>query len=142
MNTVFVLQHSYTIGDREEVKLIGVYASVAGAEAAVSRMGGLPGFRDHPDGFHVDAYQLGQDHWQEGFITTITIMMPLLDEGIEVWRPVQAELMPGGRYRIVTRNDDEDEHWVFATGQVVVCEERILGGDPHLVAVSLAGDAA
>jgi hypothetical protein len=142
MKTVFVLQHSYDIGDREEVKMIGVYASAADAEAAVSRLRGLPGFKYHPDGFHIDAYQLGEDHWQEGFITLIDIMMPLLDEGIDVWRSVEAEMLPGERYRILTQNNNEDEHWLFATGQVVLCEERILEGELHLVAVSLADDTA
>jgi hypothetical protein len=29
----------------------------------------LPGFRDYPEGFHIDEYQLDQDQWREGFIT-------------------------------------------------------------------------
>jgi hypothetical protein len=27
-----------------------------------------PGFCDHQDGFHIDEYLLGQDHWAEGFV--------------------------------------------------------------------------
>jgi hypothetical protein len=26
-----------------------------------------PGFRDHPDDFAFDAYELDVDHWKEGF---------------------------------------------------------------------------
>jgi len=140
MKTVFILQHSYSVGDREEVKLIGVYASLADAEAAVSRLAGQPGFRDHTDGFNIDAYEIGLDHWQEGFVSIVTIMIPLLDENIDVWRPVHAEVLASGRYRIVSQNDDDDEHWAFATNQVVECDERVFEGETHLVAVSIAGD--
>jgi hypothetical protein len=142
MKTVFVLQHSYSVGDREEVKLIGVYASLAEAEAAVSRLVGQPGFIDHADGFNIDAYEIGLDHWQEGFVSIVTIMIPLLDENVDVWRPVHAEVLASGRYRIVSQKDDDDENWAFATNQVVKCEERVFDGETHLVAVSLADDDA
>jgi len=67
--------------------------------------------------------------------------MPLLDEGVDVWRPVQAELLPNHRYRIVTENDSpKDEHWAFATGQVVRCIEREFDGEVALVAVSVSTD--
>jgi len=141
MATVFVVQHSYELEDQEETKLIGAYASCADAEAAVARLREQPGFRDHPQGFHIDSYELGQDHWQEGFVTLVTIMVPLLDEGVEVWRPVHAEVLPGARYRIVTKNDDpEDERWGFTTGQLVQCEERVFDGKRRLVAALLVGD--
>src|SRR5438093_814646 len=38
-----------------------------------------------------------------------TIMIPLLNEGVEVWRPVQAEQLPGGRYRIVSENSNPED---------------------------------
>jgi hypothetical protein len=142
MKTVFVLQHSYSVGDREEVKLIGVYASLAEAEAAVSRLVDQPGFRDYADGFNIDAYEIGQDHWQEGFASIATIMIPLHDENIDVWSPVHAEVLASGRYRIVSQKDDDDEHWAFATNQIVKCEERVFDGETHLVAVSPAGNDA
>ncbi|WP_419668807.1 hypothetical protein [Streptomyces sp. 2-1] len=28
----------------------------------------LPGFRDEPECFHFDAYELDEDHWAEGFV--------------------------------------------------------------------------
>jgi len=141
MTTVFVLQHAYTVGDRDEVKMIGVYASITDAEVAVERLRDLPGFDQHPDGFHIDAYRIGEDHWREGFATLATIMVSILDEGTEVWRPVHAEILSAGRYRIVSV-PDADEKWAFGSGAVVLCEERTFEGTPHLVAVSLAGDAA
>jgi hypothetical protein len=48
---------------------IGVYSSRQTAEEAVRKLRELSGFRDHPDGFHVESYQLDLDHWTEGFVT-------------------------------------------------------------------------
>jgi hypothetical protein len=28
-----------------------------------------PGFIDHPEGFEIDQYPIGKDHWEEGFFT-------------------------------------------------------------------------
>ena len=68
MASVFVLQHMHTRGDGvEDVKFIGVYSSREQAQAAVARLGRLPGFRDAPDGFHIDEYRVDQDHWAEGY---------------------------------------------------------------------------
>ncbi len=80
MTSVFVLQHSHSpTPDHDEVKLVGVYATRAAAEAAVERLCALPGFRNYPrivdhdsdnvEGFHIDEYQLDRDNWTEGFIT-------------------------------------------------------------------------
>jgi hypothetical protein len=69
MASVFVLQHVHAREDGvEDVKLIGVYSSREKAEAAVARLGRLPGFADAPDGFHVDEYRVDQDHWAEGYV--------------------------------------------------------------------------
>jgi hypothetical protein len=76
-------------------------------------------------------------------MTLVTIMMPLLDEAVDVWRPVHAEALPDSTYRIVSENSDpEDEHWAFTTGQLVLCKERAFEGGKYLVPVSLAGDVA
>jgi len=50
-------------------KLIGVYRSRAAAELAIERLKDRPGFKDHPAGFQVSAYELDKDHWEEGFIS-------------------------------------------------------------------------
>ena len=65
---VYLLQHSYEVMDDEDVKVIGVYSSEMAARAAIERLKEQPGFRDHPDGFHVDRYPLDKDHWTEGFV--------------------------------------------------------------------------
>jgi hypothetical protein len=66
-------------------------------------------------------------------VTTETVYVELLDEGVDVWRPVEA-----------TREDDDvvrlpnhapiGEHWAFPPGSRVRCEERDIGK----VAVALA----
>ncbi len=68
-----------------------------------------------------------------------TIYVPLLDEGTEVWRPVAAEELPNGVFRIVAgRPDWNDERWEFPPGAVVCCEQRELSGESALVAVKRA----
>ncbi|MCC8962090.1 hypothetical protein H8A95_07090 [Bradyrhizobium sp. Pear76] len=70
MNVVFLLWHSHEIGDRgTDDKLIGVYSSEAEAEAAKARKLKYEGFRDEPDGFLIDKYELDRDYWSEGYIT-------------------------------------------------------------------------
>lgn len=65
-----------------------------------------------------------------------TIYVYLLDEGTDVWRPVEAEHLSEDRYRIITKNNaPEDEHWQFQTGAVVRCEKRSLSGGEILIAV-------
>ena len=64
MDKVFVLQHERpeTEDQTEDVKLIGAYSPEASAQAAIERLRTQPGFRDHPDDFTIDAYQIGKDH--------------------------------------------------------------------------------
>lgn len=70
MAVVFIVQHVHKFGEgREDVKMIGVYSSQQSAEEAVARLRVAPGFRDAPDGFSVDAYEVDRDHWIEGFTT-------------------------------------------------------------------------
>jgi hypothetical protein len=70
MDHVFVVQHEHQLrDDREDVKFIGVYATREHAERAVERLKQQPGFRDSPQGFSVDRYEVGKDHWTEGFVT-------------------------------------------------------------------------
>ena len=51
------------------MKLIGIYRTEDDARAAIARLVVQPGFRDMPDGFHMDRYAVGKDHWTEGFVT-------------------------------------------------------------------------
>lgn len=70
MESVFLLWHVHEFPNREDdEKLIGVYASRADAIAAIERVRTQPGFAEHPEGFLVDEYEIGKDHWVEGFVT-------------------------------------------------------------------------
>ena len=72
----------------------------------------------------------------------VTVFMPLRDEGVAVWRPVDAEALPSGWYRIVSVNEQPDhETWAFPTGAVVVCEHRRLA-DRECLVVSGGKEAA
>lgn len=67
---------------------------------------------------------------------TETIYVALLNEAAEAWRPVVAARRSGGRYEILSRNDDpDDEQWQFPPGSLVRCEERSLPQGRFLVAV-------
>ena len=51
------------------------------------------------------------------------IYVALLDEGVDVWRPVQAEHLSGNTYRILDQPYDRSiESWEFEPGDVVLCE--------------------
>lgn len=51
------------------------------------------------------------------------IFVSLLDEAVDVWRPVQAEHIQGKVYRIIDQPyDREIETWRFEPGDEVVCE--------------------
>src|SRR3546814_10267614 len=68
---------------------------------------------------------------------TTTIYVALLDEGTDVWRPVQAAQRTDGSYIILSTNGDpEDEKWQFPSGSIVQCEIKTLSGGNQLVAVS------
>jgi len=69
MKSVFLVWHMQEFPDGSESnKLVGVYESRSAAEEAIGRVGIQPGFAETPEGFLIDEYELGKDHWAEGFI--------------------------------------------------------------------------
>ncbi|MGQ2987954.1 MAG: hypothetical protein ACT6RS_12085 [Blastomonas fulva] len=65
----------------------------------------------------------------------------LLDEGTDVWRPVEAERLGETTYRIADQTVPADEVWSFQPGDIVVVEHRQGGGDDQpLIAVARAMD--
>lgn len=73
-----------------------------------------------------------------------TIHVYLRNEGVDVWRPVEAERVRADLYRIVSVNGDPvDEEWRFHTGDVVRCEARAFSeGRTGLVAVERVSGTA
>jgi hypothetical protein len=60
--------------DEEEgdnVKLLGIYSSRTNAEQRIAQARLLPGFRDEPDCFLTEGYELNRDKWSEGYITEV-----------------------------------------------------------------------
>ena len=66
-----------------------------------------------------------------------TIYMPLLNEGVDVWRPVRAMKITDLGY-MVTESPQSDEEWAFQPGHILRCEERQWSGETKLVAVAKA----
>lgn len=65
------------------------------------------------------------------------IYVALLDEGVDVWRPVEAEHVADDRFRIVEQAYERDmESWEFEPGSIVRVERRTLSEGECLVAVS------
>ncbi len=70
MKKAYILWHIHRPNTEEiDEKFIGVYSSIEKAQEAAERSAQLPGFIDFPDGFSVDAYEIDEDHWKDGFFT-------------------------------------------------------------------------
>ena len=68
--TVYLLWHTHILDDEEDSKLIGVYSSQELAEEKIVEYRSVEGFKNNPDDFEIASYQLDQDFWTEGFVTT------------------------------------------------------------------------
>ena len=66
-----------------------------------------------------------------------TVYMPLLNEGVDVWRPVTAMKITDIGY-MVTEPAPDGEEWAFQPGHILRCEERNFDGEACLVAVGKA----
>jgi hypothetical protein len=70
MKSVFLLQHSYErTEDCEETKIIGIFSSKEKVEECIKKFKELDGFKDYPDCFFVDEYEIDKENWTEGFVT-------------------------------------------------------------------------
>ena len=67
-----------------------------------------------------------------------TIYVKLMDEAVDVWRPVDASLEGDDTYRLANAPMPTEEAWEFQPGSVVRCERRDLDGEMSMVAVALA----
>ncbi len=70
-------------------------------------------------------------------MTSILLLMPLLNEGTTAWRPVAVEPNEGCTFRVLGPVP-EDEKWAFPPGSIVASELKTFsGGEEKLVAVAL-----
>jgi hypothetical protein len=69
------------------------------------------------------------------------VFVRLLDEGVDVWRPIDTERIDEERFRIVDQPyDREAERWEFEPGTTVACEPVETSDGEILAAVrSVAG---
>jgi hypothetical protein len=72
-----------------------------------------------------------------------TIYVPLLDEDVEVWRPVEARRLSDKTYLIVDQDYDRSvERWAYEPGTAVTCRQERRNGRSILVATAAAHQAA
>lgn len=67
MIEVYLLEHSRIDGEEENYKTLGIFSSIEKAEAAIQLLKGKPGFKDYPDGFNIDRYEVDKIFWVDGF---------------------------------------------------------------------------
>jgi hypothetical protein len=67
------------------------------------------------------------------------IYIAVLDEGVDVWRPVPARKIDDSTYTILrpADYDPEDERWEFPPGSTVVCQRKRTAQGNILAAVEL-----
>jgi hypothetical protein len=69
----------------------------------------------------------------------VKIFVKLIDERVDVWRPVQAKRLSDGVYRIAQQPYDRElEEWEFGPGEQVVCELIESSDGPMLAATRAA----
>jgi hypothetical protein len=72
-----------------------------------------------------------------------TIYVALVDEGIDVWRPVAARRLSSERYLILDQDyDPATERWEFEPGTVVMCRAQDRDGRQILIATEAARQSA
>jgi len=70
------------------------------------------------------------------------VYVALLDEGVDVWRPVRAKHLAGDVYQIADQPyDAETERWEFVPGDVVRCGTVNTSEGEVLAAKLLVDDA-
>ena len=70
----------------------------------------------------------------------VQIYIALLHEGVDVWRPVQAERLSGNVHRILSQSHDRTiESWPFEPGDLVVCE-TVESSDGRILAATRKAD--
>jgi hypothetical protein len=126
---IYILHHSYEIGERDETKLIGVYETKALADLAIQRLIDKRGFRDRPNDFIISESELNSDSWTEGYFTHLNIKVKNKTGDLVV---VQAECLVNGFYKIFGIEGDNSIS-EFQNQDVVECETI----DDELVAMKL-----
>ncbi len=83
------------------------------------------------------------DHGWRNLAEPVAIFVALLEEGVDVWRPVQARSLDRELFRIIgVEADTSEETWQFPTGAIVRCEQkRFADGTNGMTAVEQVEEA-
>ncbi len=68
MHSLNTKAHLLWFVQQDDELLIGVYETDDDPKNAIVRLKSKPDFIDFPQGFEIHSYELGKDHWTEGFI--------------------------------------------------------------------------
>ncbi len=72
---------------------------------------------------------------------TETVYVRLLEEGVDVWRPVSAHSLGGDVFELSSAPVPDDEVWEFAPGSRVIVQTRQSTQATYPVAVGMAEPA-
>ncbi len=110
----------------------------AGKRRDCDQRDGRVGPNGHPT--RVEADRRGRTRHLSESLSDTTVYVRLLNEDVEVWRPVRAELLGRGCFRINPSEpyDRDLEEWEFAPGQTVYARPTALADGEALTAVSPA----
>lgn len=133
MKSVFLVHHSYELDGCDETKLIGVYSSEEIAKQTVEKFKLYKGFKEKPDCFSVDEYELDADNWVGGYSISTNIQV----RNAERWVTVEAEILPDGNYKIEHNYHEDETGQEFSFGDIVRCEERTDEEGTDIYAVEL-----
>ncbi|WP_196888016.1 hypothetical protein [Aureivirga sp. CE67] len=120
MEYVYILHHTYELGNIEKSKLIGIYSSEQEAKNAIERLRDKNGFKNKVEGFNIEKYKINEDHWKEGFSTITSINVKDIHGN---WKTVEAEELTNGKFKII----EKYENYLlgeFKDGFVVNCIEK------------------
>ena len=65
MKYAYIIHHFNPKNDHE--KYIGAYSSYQEAQRVVEKYKGFKGFKDAPEHFYIDKYELNKMYWAEGY---------------------------------------------------------------------------
>lgn len=99
-------------------------------------MRGRLGCFNSPEAIRTDLTIRAGYHWPISAVETVYVA--LRDEGVDVWRPVEAERISESVYRLANVSVPDAEEWEFSPGSTVQCELRELSDGQALVAVFAA----
>lgn len=67
----YVYRVTHVNPKNDDIKGIGTYATRAEAEKTVALYKTYKGFKDSPENFYIQRYQVDQAHWSSGYATKI-----------------------------------------------------------------------